>query len=105
MGWETRERGAGPYYYRSVREEDRVRKEYCGGGVLGQIAALEDEYRRRRWEAEAAYWKEERERVEESTAFLGEIMNAADILIRAQLIAGGFYSRRGEWRRRREQRA
>ena len=105
MGWERRERGAGAYYYRSVREGDRVRKKYCGGGVLGQIAALEDEYRRRRWEAEAAYWKEERERFEESTAFLEEIISAADTLVRAHLIAGGFHSYRGEWRRRREQRA
>ena len=105
MGWEKRERGTEPYYYRSVREGERVRKEYCGGGVLGQIAALEDEYRRRRWEAEAAYWKEERERFKESTTFLGEIIDAADTLVRAHLIAGGFHIHKGQWRRRREQRS
>ena len=44
MGWE--ERRGRPYYYRSVREGKRVRKEYGGGGALGKLAAQIDELER-----------------------------------------------------------
>ncbi len=82
-----------------------MRKVYVGGGVVGEIAALEDEYRFRRREEEAAYWKEERECFEESTTFLEELGSVTDTLVRACLIAHGFHKIRGEWRRRREQRS
>src|SRR5215208_4406943 len=104
MGWE--ERRGRPYYYRSRRVGDRVRKVYVGGGVLGEIAALEDEDRCRQREEEAAYWKEKQECFQRDAAFLEEIMNAANTLLRAHLIDAGFHSHRGEWRRaRRERRA
>ena len=102
MGWETRERGATSYYYRSVREGDRVRKEYCGGGRFGRLAARLDEVKRRQREEEANYWKVEKERLEQNTAFLWEIEEAAEILARAQLLVSGFHKRKGEWRRLRE---
>ena len=105
MGWETRERGTGSYYYRSVREGNRVKNEYIGGGVHGQVAALRDELKRRQQEEETAYWNEERERFEEAAAFLEEIGGASEVLVRAHLIAHGFHNERGEWRRRREHRA
>ena len=65
--WERRERG-GTYYTRSRREGGRVVREYVGGGVLGEIAALQDEYERRTREEEAALEKEERQRLEELVA-------------------------------------
>ncbi len=105
MGWESRERGKGAYYYRSVREGNRVRKEYCGGEMLGQWAAQRDEFARRRREEESAYYKEERRRFQESAAFLEEIGSVMDTLVRAHLIAHGFHKKRGEWRRRRGQRS
>jgi hypothetical protein len=100
MGWETRERG-GQYYARSRRVDGRVRRVYVGGGILGKVAALKDEYERRLREEEAAFWREERERLEERTAFLKEVTAATDILVRAHLVAGGFHKRKGEWRRER----
>ena len=105
MGWETRERGKGAYYYRSVREGNHVRKEYYGGGVLGQWGAQRDELARRQREEESAYWKHERKRFEENAAFIEEIGNVTDTLVRAHLIAHGFHKTRGEWRRRRGQRS
>ncbi len=99
--WERRERG-GLYYTRSRKENGRVVREYGGGGVLGQIAALEDEYERRRREEEAAFWKEERERLEELSAPVDELCEAAEILARAALLAAGYRRHnRGEWRKRR----
>jgi len=70
-------------------------------GVLGEIAALEDEYERRRREEEAAYWKEELEHLEELAAPVLELSEAAEILVRAHLIACGYHRHKGEWRRAR----
>ena len=100
--WERRERG-GPYYTRSRKEGGRVVREYVGGGVLGEIAALADEYERRRREEEAAFCKEERERLEGLMAPVDELCEVAEVLARAALVAAGYRRHnRGEWRKRRE---
>jgi hypothetical protein len=101
VGWEQRKRGTS-YYTRSRRVDGEVRREYVGGGTLGEIAALEDQYERRRREEEAAYWKEEKERLKQDAAFLGELEAVANILVRAHLIAAGCHRHKGEWRRLRE---
>ena len=99
--WERRERG-GPYYTRSRKEGGRVVREYVGGGVLGEIAALRDEYERRTREEEAALEKEERQRLEELVAPVEELCEAAEVLARAALVAAGYRRHnRGEWRKRR----
>ena len=101
--WERRERG-GLYYTRSRNEGGRVVREYVGGGVLGEIAALEDDYKRRRREEEVALWKEERERLEDLMAPLDELCEAAEVLTRAALVAAGYRRHnRGEWRKSRGQ--
>jgi hypothetical protein len=100
--WERRERG-GPYYTRSRKEGGRVVREYIGGGVLGEIAALEDEYERRRRQEEATLWKEERQRLDDLTAPVEELCETADVLARAVLTVAGYRRHnRGEWRKRRE---
>ena len=101
MGWETRARGVTSYYYRSVRKGERVRKEYVGGGALGEVAAELDEVKRRQREEEAAYWREERERLERSAAFLQELEEVAEILVRAHLLASGCHQHKGQWRKQR----
>ena len=97
MGWEVRN-GAGPYFYRSVRSGDRVKKEYCGGGRLGRLAAQLDELERQQREEETTYWREERERLERSAAFLHELEEAAKVLVRAHLLASGCHQHKGQWR-------
>jgi hypothetical protein len=101
VGWEARKRGAGSYYYRSVRSGDRVKKEYVGGGLLGQVAAKLDETERFRRKEEVAYWRAERERLERSATFLHELKEAAEILTRAYLVASGCHQHKGQWRRQR----
>ncbi len=102
MGWETRERGAGPYYTRSRWAAGRVVREYVGGGVLGRLAAQQDELERLRKEEEAACRREERESLERTAGFLRELEEAAEVLVRAHLIASGCHRHKGEWRRLRE---
>ncbi len=104
MGWETRERGT-RYYTRSRWVDGRVAREYVGGGLLGEIAASEDELKRLQKEEAVVYWKEERESLEALASPVVELWEAAQILVRAHLIAGGCHRHNGEWRRaRREQR-
>jgi hypothetical protein len=102
MGWETRKRGAGPYYYRARRVGGRVRKEYRGSGMVGELAALLNETQRQQREAEASRQREERERFEKSMSFLNELEDAAEILVQAVLVAGGFRRRKGQWRMARD---
>ena len=100
MGWE--ERRGHQYYYRSVREGKRVRKEYVGGGEFGQLLARLDELERLQRKEEEASWREEQKRLQRSAGFLRELEEAAQILIRAELLVAGFHKRKGEWRRLRE---
>ncbi len=100
MGWETRERG-GRYYYRSVRDGGRVRKEYVGAGEIAEAVAHADETIRRVRELERARCRAEAERLEVLTAPVEELSEAAGILARAHLIAGGYHRHKGEWRRAR----
>lgn len=85
--------------------DGQVRRVYVGGGVLGEIAALDDELKRLQKEEAAAYWKEERERLEEDAAFLQELEEIAQILTRAHLLAAGCHKHNGQWRRLHEQSA
>ena len=100
--WEKRERG-GLYYTRSRKVNGRVVREYVGGGLLGEIAARMDAEERLRREAEAATWREERERLEELAGLVDELCEAVETVARATLLAAGFRQHnRGEWRRRRD---
>jgi hypothetical protein len=101
VGWETRKRGTSRYYTRSRREGGRVVREYIGGGVLGRLAAQLDELERQQREEETAYWRVKRERFEQNAAFMEELEEAAEVLVRAELVLAGFRCRKGEWRRER----
>src|SRR5215203_1015773 len=101
MAWEKRERG-GLYYTRSRKVNGRVVREYVGGGVLGEITARMDAYERRQREEQAAYWREERERMEALDSLTEELYEAAEVLGRAALLAAGYHQhKRGEWRKQR----
>jgi hypothetical protein len=102
VGWEQRKRGATSYYTRSRRVEGKVRRTYVGGGTLGKIAALQDEHERRRREEDAAYWREQKERLKQDAAFLKELEEAAKILTTAHLLAAGYHRHKGSWRLLRE---
>ena len=103
MAWE--ERNGRRYYYQSERDEDgKVRKKYIGAGDLAETIAHADETiqraRRERREREL----EELERAQALAAPVLEIDEAADVLARAHLVAGGYRRRKGEWRLRRRER-
>ena len=100
MAWETRERGD-RYYYRSVRDGERVRKVYLGTGEFARIAAEGDVIRRAKREGERQRGREAVEGLEALAAPLEELDEAAEVLTRAVLVAGGYHRHKGVWRRER----
>ena len=99
MAWERR--GGRAYYYRSVRVGERVKKEYLGSGEIAEVLAHADEARRRVREQERMRLLAEREFLEALAAPIEELCEAAEVLLRAHLVAGGCHRRKGEWRRAR----
>jgi hypothetical protein len=97
-------RGGRPYYYRSVRDGEKVRKVYEGSGVLARIAHERVIMDRAALEHERRESAKELERLEALAAPVRELSKTAEILVRAHLIATGCHSHKGEWRRRRERR-
>ena len=100
MALETRD--GRTYYYRSVRDGDKVRKVYEGSGELARIVHEREimdraaEEHRRKQEREA---QEELEALSAPARVVGE---AAEVLVRAVLVAGGYRRHKGEWRLARE---
>ena len=93
-----------PYYYRSVRDGERVRKVYVGAGEIARISHEEDMLQRTTREAERKREKEELERLKALAAPVLEISEAAEILAHAHLIAAGYHRHKGEYRRARGKR-
>ena len=97
-------RNGRPYYYRSVRDGERVRKVYVGAGEIARISHEEDMLQRTTREAERKREKEELERLKALAAPVLEISEAAEILAHAHLIAAGYHRHKGEYRRARGER-
>jgi hypothetical protein len=99
MAWETR--NGNRYYYRSVRDGEKVRKEYVGTGPLALLAAETDEARRILRELQREQELEELERLREADALVERLFEDVETLIRAVLVAAGYRNHKGEWRMRR----
>jgi hypothetical protein len=101
MAWETRRRGT-RYFTRSRKIGRRVVREYVGGGLVGELAAAQDQLRRAQHAATRADWRAERARLDAAERTLTAYCRATDQLLRAELTAAGFRQHaRGDWRRRR----
>jgi hypothetical protein len=89
------------YYYRSVRDGERVRKVYVGAGEVARICSETDTLQRTSRRAQRERERAELERLEGLVAPLEEVSEAAKVLLIAHLVDGGFRKRKGEWRRAR----
>ena len=99
MAWE--QRGTQMYYYRSVRHNGRVTKEYLGTGPLAELWAAEDAARQAQRQAEAEAWRQERAACEALDQQLDTWWEASTVLLKATLYTEGYYQHdRGTWRKR-----
>lgn len=89
----------GNYYYRSRREGRRVITKYLGSGELGSlIAFLEEEEQEERREARQLV-KEEKEVQRKLNRQINNLTAQIRGIIRAVLLAEGFHTHKGQWRR------
>jgi hypothetical protein len=97
VAWEAR--GGGRYYYKVSRDGGRIRRLYLGNGPVAELAARDAELRRAERRARAR----SQARLEAAEAASRELVELADLLARAALVAAGYHRHdRGAWRRRRE---
>jgi hypothetical protein len=89
------------YYYRSVRDGERIRKVYVGAGEFARICSETDLLRRSSRRAQRERERAELERLKGLVALLEEVSEAAKVLLIAHLVDGGYRKRKGEWRRAR----
>jgi hypothetical protein len=87
------------YFYRSVRDGGKVRRLYWGSGELARIAHEREIMNRAAREHEQRESARELEHLEALAAPVLELSEAAEILVRAQLIAAGYHRHKGEYRR------
>ena len=76
-------------------------REYVGTGLLAELAAEADRMKQDLADAERKREQTELERLDALAAPVLEISEAAEILVRAHLIACGYHRHKGEWRRAR----
>jgi hypothetical protein len=100
MSWD-RKGPCGPYYYRSTRQGDKVRKVYLGRGPRAEAAARRVEARRQARQAERAACRRDVAKVAAAEQALVDLTALARHLVRAALVAAGFHERRGQWRKKR----
>ena len=100
MGWESRG-GRGRYYTRSHKRNGRVVREYVGSGLIGRLAARDDEERRQRAAAARERFRQEQDAFTAAAAPHERLNTVADALLTATLADAGYHRHdRGQWRKR-----
>ena len=99
MAWEIR--GANRYYYRTMRVDGVVKKEYVGRGSIARLAAVEDESARRKRELERQEVRVFRDAVQPLPLLMKDLADGERMLVHAELLAAGFHQNKGTWRKRR----
>jgi hypothetical protein len=89
------------YFYRSVRDGEKVRKRYVGAGEFARICSEIDLLRRSSRRAQREQERAELERLEALIAPVLDLSEAAEVLAHAHLIAAGYHRHKGEYRRAR----
>ena len=98
MGWERR--GRGRYYYHKRRIGGRVVSEYVGAGEHGAAAATRDTLARTERERMRQEQIRERERFLALEQAGSEAEEQVRMVTRAWLLAAGYHTHKGQWRRR-----
>jgi len=89
MAWEKH--GDREYFYRSVRQDGRVKKIYYGAGPHAKFAASADALRRAERQAEDEKRRSQKEQLETALALSQEFDRLCDLLTNAALLAAGYH--------------
>src|SRR4051794_38487830 len=100
MGWKVRQ--GVRYYYRSVREGDRVRTEYVGTGEAAELIAEADRLDALERKRAAEAWRDCRRTADAADRAAALACGRSGVLARLALEAAGFRRhKRGQWRKAR----
>jgi hypothetical protein len=95
MPWE---RG---YYYRAWKIGGKVKRRYVGRGPVADVLARVDAERRQQREEEARRLRQLKSDQAALDAQVQPLLDLADLVARAALLAAGCYQHHREWRKRR----
>ena len=96
MTWDKR-----GYYYRSVKKQGRVSREYYGKGQFVELMAQIHAEQRQARQATAAALKAERQQLADLDATLDRLDALAEAVSVVLLEDAGFHRHKGQWRKRR----
>lgn len=99
MGWE--ERGGRSYYYRKERDGERVVSRYVGTGYGARLIAESERALRREAKERRRAWERQRRSLERPLEAVRRAEEAVRLLRDAALIAAGYHTHKGQWRRTR----
>jgi hypothetical protein len=100
MPWEWRKNRQ--YYTRTRKVNGEQIREYCGGGLAGQLAAMEDEERRAARAAVRRRDLAEQDELSRQDELIEAVGESTQLLTHLSLLAAGFHRHdRGAWRKRR----
>jgi hypothetical protein len=98
MGWERR--GGHAYFYRTVRVNGRLSREYYGRGPEAARAAAVQALRRAARQAAAEARRVEGERWAAVVEAARPLDDLAALLVSASLVAAGYHQHQRTWRKR-----
>lgn len=100
MGLEQRRNNL--YYYRKRRIGGRVVSEYVGGGDLAYLASHWDTLERDKQDEERYRLNKKRAEQAAGDKALANLEQAISTLVQGILLAEGYHTHKGQWRRKRE---
>jgi hypothetical protein len=100
MGWERRRNGR--YYYRKKRIGKRVVSEYFGAPDAAELIATMDAKDRDRRELARRDWQDQRDAALALDREIDAVVDQTRVLTVAWLLAQGYHTHKGQWRRTRE---
>lgn len=102
MAWEKRP--GGRYYYRKKRIGRRVISEYVGAGLLAELIAERDQEERLQAAEKQAAFEAEVKAERDLVRRLNEAESETMALVKAVILASGYYKHHGQWRRKNDRR-
>ncbi len=100
MAWESR--GPNKYFYRSYRQDGRVKKQYLGRGPGAATAELDMALRKRRRDLDRFALADLRARVDQMNRLIDQQQSVTRDVLHAALVAAGFHRPNRQWRLRRD---
>lgn len=100
MGWE--ERKGRLYYYRKRRVGEQVVSQYVGTGPGAEACAAFDRAARETRKRQRQKLRKEREALDEEARQVRGVIDQIRTLTHATLVAAGYHTHKGQWRKCRE---